>query len=343
MGKNPPELAMYKEQPDTPYVSNARKLSDRGFAGLEEYVPRVNTMDNRTQADLDANINSIYNRSLSDFNRDYKDTMAKTMAKAYGQFGTTGNTSSLYRNDMQNLQAQRALADLQYDKALTRDQMLNSELQRRYNTVNMYKGLYDFGQIPQKYDDQNYRLREITNVDRQYNNDFVDWQTKQKLQESLQNMGVDTLAVALAPMTGGTSLMLSGLAKQGLNSVTLPNSGMNYSGNIYSGGASPFGGMSGDQTQALMDMMGYSKGTTASGSKYSDILAKILKPQGQTLDSTKLLPSNFGNYTTARDLFGGYFPDVVFGNSYTGLLNPTQGEVGNLVNYDFLKQLMGGI
>ena len=337
---------MYKEQEDTPYVGNARKLMQTGYEGLNRVVPTMDTLNTKTMAGLDANIDAIYNRSVGDFDRDYRDTMGKTMAKAYGQFGTTGNTSSLYRNDMQNLQQQRKLADLQYSKALTRDEMLNSELDRRQNAIGNYKTLYDYGKIPQTYDDKNYELREKTNVDRQYQNDFTEWQTNEKMKESAIKMAVilgsaGVGAVGAGALAGGMGAFGGGimgaqlgnsLVSPAVTSMTNPNSGMQYKYDIYSGGAPAYAGPDADTLAGLYMMYGGAgSGSTDGGiGDMRNQLSKIFKPQGQTLQQ----PNGMSEGFLPAWASGG-------GSNYNPFALNTQ-QSHDAVNSDFARRIMGG-
>jgi hypothetical protein len=232
MGKTAPPLKAYKMQEDSPYVAHARTLMEQGFKGVNEMMPKINTMDEGTQADINSRLGAIYNRAKNDFDINYRDTMGTTMANQYGQFGTTGATPSLYRNDMTNRTAQRELADLAYNKAQNYETNVNNELNRRYNTLSAYNNLYGYGEIPQQYDDQNYKLG-LTNQDRAYQNDLARWNTEQSMIGTGTNVGVDALGLALAPFTGGASLLVSQALKPTVTGLVAPNA-KNYSTGVSS-------------------------------------------------------------------------------------------------------------
>lgn len=245
MAKTPPGLKQYPKQQDSQYVSNARRLMEQGYKGLEEYTPKVNTMSPEVQSDINSRLGSIYNRAKSDFDIDYRDTMGKTLANEYGKFGTTGGTSSLYRTDMANRTAQRALADLAYNKAENYENDVDRELARRYNTINMYKGMYGYGQIPQKYDDQNYQL-EKENIDRAYQNDLDNWNTQQNLIGTGTNLGIDALSLgasAFAPQFAPIIMGLSSSLKPSISGLVAPNAN------------NPVGGMSSKQAGGWADLI----------------------------------------------------------------------------------------
>ena len=120
---------------------------ETGYSGMKRIEPQIDVFNEQTQADINSRLGSIYNRAKSDLDIDYRDTMGKTMAENYGRFGTVGSTPSLYREDMANRTAQRKLADLAYNKAENYENDVDRELQRRYNTMNMYKGLYTYSRF----------------------------------------------------------------------------------------------------------------------------------------------------------------------------------------------------
>lgn len=162
---------MYEEMKDTSWITGLRQIGDTGNEGILDNYNKVNVFDELTQRELEGRVNSIYNRALGDFERDYRNTMQKTLARDYGRFGTTGATPSLYNRDMYNLQQQRKLADMEYNKANTYDQFINSELQRRYNTMNMFGTMSSMGQVPYQQDLMNWQVRNM-NKDRRYLNDI---------------------------------------------------------------------------------------------------------------------------------------------------------------------------
>ena len=175
MSKNSPDLPAYKEMEDTPWITQGREIADKGGKGVLDYYNQVNVFDDATKKSLQDRVNDMYSRAESDFDRNYRDTMQKYANRNYTQFGTLNATPAAYRTDMENLQQQRKLADLAYDKAMTYDQVVNNELQRRYNTLNMYNNMYQYGNVPYQQDVKNWQIRN-QNLDRQYYNDLANSQ-----------------------------------------------------------------------------------------------------------------------------------------------------------------------
>lgn len=211
MGKTKPaQHAQYEQMQDTPYITQARDLSNRGYQGYIGNYENVNVFSPEVQNQMAARNQAIYNRAEGDFDRQYRDTMQRLANKNYSQFGTTSATPALYRTDMANLQQQRKLADLAYDKALNYENVVNNELKRRYDTLNMYKTMYDYGKIPYQLDLQNWGIRNL-NKDVDYMNDQAMAAYRNAQANSWLNAGQGALSGALTGFaTGGLGGALAG-------------------------------------------------------------------------------------------------------------------------------------
>ena len=167
--KKTPKHKGYVEQKDTPWITRNRELNTLAYGELPSMYENINVFDDATRAGLDARNDAIYNRAQSDFERMYNQTMGNTLARDYNRFGTTGATPSLYARDLYNLQQQRELADLAYNKAMNYENMINQELNRRYNTLGAYSNLFNAtGQTAQAFDDRNWQIKNINrNIDYQ--------------------------------------------------------------------------------------------------------------------------------------------------------------------------------
>ena len=140
-GGSSPDIPMYQEMEDTPWITQLRDIADKGGQGVLNNYNKVNVFSEPTRQEMNAQVNNVYNRAETDFDRNYRDTMQKLAKRNYSQFGTLNATPAAYRTDLQNLSEQRKLADLSYNKALYADQVKNNELQRRYNTLNMFNNM----------------------------------------------------------------------------------------------------------------------------------------------------------------------------------------------------------
>lgn len=159
----------YEEFKDTPWITQGREIADIGGKGILDNYGKVNVFDEATQASLNARNNDIYNRAFGDMERAYTDTMNKYNAANYNQFGTLNSTSPAFRTDEYQRQFQRQLDDLAYNKAVNYENLINNELQRRYNTLDMFGNLYQYGVTPHNVDLANWNVKN-TNKDIGYAN-----------------------------------------------------------------------------------------------------------------------------------------------------------------------------
>lgn len=178
-GGKAPSRPEYEQLEDTPYISNLRDLSQRGYEGYKDNYNKVNVFSPSTQRSLDDYTNSVYQRAESDFDRQYRDTMKRMANRNYGQFGTLNATPALYRTDMENLSQQRKLSDMAYNKALYRESLVDNELRRRYNTLNMFNEMLGKGQTPYELDLKNWQIRN-DNKDIQFQNAIAHYNQKGK-------------------------------------------------------------------------------------------------------------------------------------------------------------------
>ena len=172
-GDKIPHHEEYEELKDTPYITSLRDLSQRGYEGYRDNYNKVNVFSPETQRSLDDYTNAVYQRAEGDFDRQYRDTMKRMANRNYGQFGTLNATPALYRTDMENLAQQRKLADMAYNKALYRESLVDNELRRRYNTLNMYNEMLEKGKTPYELDLKNWEIRN-KNKDVRFGNAEID-------------------------------------------------------------------------------------------------------------------------------------------------------------------------
>lgn len=179
-GGKAPSRPEYEQMQDTPYITNLRDLSQRGYEGYKDNYNKVNVFSPETQRSLDDYTNAVYQRAEGDFDRQYRDTMKRMANRNYGQFGTLNATPALYRTDMENLAQQRKLADMAYNKALYRESLVDNELRRRYNTLDMYNKMLEKGQTPYELDLKNWQIRN-DNKDIQFKNSVARYNQKGNL------------------------------------------------------------------------------------------------------------------------------------------------------------------
>ena len=167
MGKRKVRHEPYEEMKDTPWITQGREIADIGGKGILDNYNKVNVFSPETQKSLEARNNAIYKRAFDNMERAYTDTMNKYNAANYGQFGTLNATPAAYRTDQYRRDFQRQMDDLAYNQAVNYDTLMDNELQRRYNTLDMYNTLYGYGQTPYQQDIANWNTRN-TNKDLAY-------------------------------------------------------------------------------------------------------------------------------------------------------------------------------
>ena len=174
-GKSKPKLPMYQEMQDTPWITRNRELNTTTYNNLNRDLNNVNVFDDAIKQQLNAYNDSIYNRAVKDFDTDYANSMGKTLARDYNRFGTTGATTSLLSRDLANRTAQRQLADMEYNRAINYENMIDKELARRYNWLGTnYNMFTDSGNTTENHDIANWKIRN-QNLDRSYSNDVQDY------------------------------------------------------------------------------------------------------------------------------------------------------------------------
>lgn len=204
--KSKPKRPLYEEQQDTPWITRNREMNDWSYNNVRDNINSVNVFDDATKQSLNNRIDDVYNRALSDFNRSYNNTMNNQLQRDYNRFGTTGASNALYNRDTYNLQSQRKLADLAYDKAITYDDLMDKELARRYNFIDTnYDYFKNSGNTTQTFDNANWTIRNM-NKDVQYLNDIQDYNNsfEHKTDQLAHSIGGAVASIWLGP--AGTAL-----------------------------------------------------------------------------------------------------------------------------------------
>ena len=164
-----PQHPGYEEMKDTPWITQGRDIADKGGKGILENYNKVNVFDDDTKRSLEARNNAVYKRAFDNMERQYTDIMNRYNAANYNQFGTLNATPAAYRTDMANLAAQRQMDDLAYNQAMNYENLINNELKRRYDTLNLMGNMYGYGSIPYQQDVANWNVRN-KNADIAYEN-----------------------------------------------------------------------------------------------------------------------------------------------------------------------------
>ena len=200
-----PQHPGYVKMEDTPWIKQGREIADIGGKGVLDNYGKVNVFDEGTKASLNARNNDIYNRAFGDMERAYTDTMNKYNAANYNQFGTLNATSPAYRTDEYQRQFQRQLDDLAYNKAVNYENLINNELQRRYNTLDMFGNMYQYGRTPYEQDLKNWNI-DNTNRDIGYQNSVA----KSQSGSGFGQLGGAIIGGTLGALTGNPMLAMGG-------------------------------------------------------------------------------------------------------------------------------------
>ena len=213
LGKSKPKVPMYQEMKDTPWITRNRELNTTTYGNINRDLNNVNVFDDATKQQLNSVVDDWYNRSLSDFDRSYAQTMNKYLARDYNRLGTTGGTSSLLTRDNYNLAQQRKLADLASNRSDRYDDLINQELNRRYKWLDTnYNYFTNSGNEIQTNDLRNWAIRN-QNLDRQYQNDISKYNNSAGMQ--LGKIGT-LIGSGIATAFGGP---LAGMAVAGLGNA----------------------------------------------------------------------------------------------------------------------------
>lgn len=199
MGSDAPEHKPYSKMKDTPWITQARDIANRGGQGILDNYNNVNVFDEATRNSLEARNNAVYDRAFRDASEQYANTIGKYNAQNYNQFGTLNATPSAYRTDQYNKDFQRQLDDLAYNKAMNYDNIINNELNRRYNTMNMYQGMYNIGQTPYQQDVTNWNV-DNTNLDLEFNNQLARYNNDKLFNSNLGQFIGTTAGSLLGPI-----------------------------------------------------------------------------------------------------------------------------------------------
>lgn len=227
VGKDDPKIPQYEELADTPWITRNRNLNTKTWENLNRDWNNTNVFDDNVRQQLNAYNDDIYNRAKSDFDRDYSQTMNKYMARDYNRLGTTGGGQSLLTRDNYNLAKQRELADLNYNKAINYENMINQELNRRYKWLDQnYNAFSSSGNTAQNMDVANWMIRN-KNLDRQYQQDIQDYNNSWA---HLIGQGLGTVGQLAGAYSGGpVGYALAGQASNSLFGDYNPGNTYSYS------------------------------------------------------------------------------------------------------------------
>lgn len=216
MSSSSPKHPGYKKMKDTPWITQGRQIADAGGKGILSNYNNVNVFDQATKDSLEARNNAIYQRAFNDMSKNYNDIMNSYAARNYNRFGSLNNTPAAYTTDEYQKDFQRQMNDATYNKAVNYENLINNELNRRYNTLNMFQQLYGYGETPYQQDVANWNI-ENTNRDIAYKNAMVDYASNRSL---LGNIGTGAMTGAsTGAMFGPWGALAGGIIGGGVGAL----------------------------------------------------------------------------------------------------------------------------
>lgn len=214
-----PQHEAYSTMEDTPWITQARQIADIGGQGVLNNYKNVDVFDEDTQASLEARNNATYKRAFDNMEREYTNTMNKYAANNYNRFGTLNSTPSAYSTDEYQRQFQREMDDLAYNQAVNYDTLMDNELSRRYNTLNMYSNMYQYGQTPYQQDVKNWNI-ENTNKDIAYNNAMANYLNNSSSSGGLEGaISGASQGASIGSVGGGWGALAGGIAGGALGAM----------------------------------------------------------------------------------------------------------------------------
>lgn len=165
-----PDLPMYEEYADTPFITRNRELNPMAYDYLTQAMENLdlyNANPEAYQAVADAYTQAQWN----DFNRGYNEAMNQQAANNYNRLGTSNATSNLYTTDSTQRRMNDLASRIAANTASQYNNLVNQEYQRRLSSLGTYANLFNnSGAITENVDMTNWNIRN-QNKDRQYMND----------------------------------------------------------------------------------------------------------------------------------------------------------------------------
>lgn len=165
-----PDMPMYEEYADTPFITRNRELNPMAYDYLTQAMENLdlyNANPEAYQAVADAYTQAQWN----DFNRGYNQAMNQQAANNYNRLGTSNATSNLYTTDSTQRRMNDLASRIAANTASQYNNLVNQEYQRRLGSLGTYANLFNnSGAITENVDMTNWNIRN-QNKDRQYMND----------------------------------------------------------------------------------------------------------------------------------------------------------------------------
>lgn len=263
MGGSQPDMPMYEEFQDTPWITRNRELNEQVYPYLTVAYKNLGSFDQDYMKSL---ADDYSGAQWSDLNRQYQQRVNQNLARNYNRLGTTGGSSSGYTDESLNRYYNDLASRVASNTAQYYDQLVGNNLQRQLSQLGAYNNLFNTsGGVTYGHDTTNQQIR-WTNQDRAWQNDVRDYNNSgwnkfanivggvvQGAGTGLAASGGNPIGAAVGGVLGGigssgnqiNSAQLGQTSSLGAQTITnllnRDNSGggLNLSSNLGSGGFNP--------------------------------------------------------------------------------------------------------
>lgn len=201
MGGSQPDMPMYEEFQDTPWITRNRELNEQVYPYLTDAYKNLGSFDQDYMRSL---ADDYSGAQWSDLNRQYQQRVNQNLARNYNRLGTTGGSSSGYSDETWNRYYNDLASRVASNTAQYYDQLVGNNLQRQLGQLGAYEQLFNnSGKVTYGHDTTNQHVR-WTNQDRAWQNDVKDYQatgdTIKRIGNTLTNAAQ---GATIGFMTGG--------------------------------------------------------------------------------------------------------------------------------------------
>lgn len=194
-----PDIPLYEEMQDTPWITRNRQLNENVYPYLTNAYENLGSFDQDYMQSL---ADDYSGSQWSDLNRNYQNTVNRNLARNYGRMGTYNDTTSAYSDETINRYYNDLASRVASNTAQYYDQLVGNNLSRQLDQLKQYQNLFDTsGQTTQNQDLMNQQIR-WTNQDRAWQNDVRDFNNSFG-QRTLKAIPEIIKGASVGAMTGG--------------------------------------------------------------------------------------------------------------------------------------------
>lgn len=226
MGGSQPDMPMYEEFQDTPWITRNRELNEQVYPYLTDAYKNLGSFDQDYMKSL---ADDYSGAQWSDLNRQYQQRVNQNLARNYNRLGTTGGSSSGYSDESLNRYYNDLASRVASNTAQYYDQLVGNNLNRQLQQLDAYNALFNnSGNTTYAHDKTNQEIR-WTNQDRAWQNDVRDYNNSgwnkfaNIVGGVVQGAGTGLAASGGNPIGGAIGGVLGGIGSSGsqINSAQL--------------------------------------------------------------------------------------------------------------------------